>query len=171
MSDQEEIYAVVDRDDRVVGKATRGEIHQKGLLHRSVHIFVFNRKGQLYIQKRSMSKDQYPGCWDSSAAGHVDWGETYEAAAARELKEELGIRARLIYWFKIKACLETGWEHVGFFTAHTQEEIRANPEEIIDGKYMDIYMLSMWIRHTPTIFAPGFLLVYKIAEGQGILSR
>lgn len=170
MNEQEEIYAVVDRDDRVVGKASRREIHQKGLLHRSVHIFIFNRKGQLYLQKRSMSKDQYPGHWDSSASGHVDWGETYETAASRELKEELGINPRLIYWFKIKACLETGWEHVGFFTAHAQEEIRANPYEIIDGKYMDIHTVSMWVTHTPAIFTPGFLLIFKMAKRQGILS-
>lgn len=171
MIDQEEIYAVVDQDDRIVGRATRGEIHRKGLLHRSVHIFVFNREGQLYIQKRSMSKDMYPGSWDSSASGHVDWGETYEAAAAREIEEELGIRPRLIYWFKIKACPETGWEHVGFFTAHATEEIKANPNEIIEGRYMDIHRLSMWITHTPSIFAPGFLLVFKTAKNKGILFR
>lgn len=171
MSDQDETYAVVDESDRVIGKATRGEIHRRGLLHRSVHIFVFNRHGQLYIQKRALSKDQYPGYWDSSAAGHVDWGESYETAAMRELEEELGIRARLIYWFKIKACLETGWEHVAFFTTHTSEEIRANPDEIIDGKYIDIHKLSLWVTHTPAIFAPGFLLVFKMAKIQGILTR
>ncbi len=171
MNDQDEIYAVVDDRDQVVGKATRREIHQQGLLHRSVHIFVFNRHGQLYLQKRAMNKDQYPGCWDSSAAGHVDWGETYETAAMRELEEELGIRSRPIYWFKIKACLETGWEHVAFFTAHAMEDIKANPREIMDGKFMDIHKVSLWTVHTPAIFAPGFLLVFKMAMSQGILNR
>ena len=171
MREQDEIYAVVDKEDRVVGKATREEIHRKGLLHRSVHIFVFNRAGQLYIQKRAITKDMHPGLWDSSASGHVDFGESYETAAARELEEELGLKARLVYWFKIRACAETGWEHVGFFTAHASREIRANPAEIMEGKFIDIPRLSMWITHTPAIFAPGFLLVYKLAKGRGILTR
>ncbi|MBW1660110.1 MAG: NUDIX domain-containing protein [Deltaproteobacteria bacterium] len=171
MNEQEEIYAVVDKDDRVIGKATRREIHQKGLLHRSVHIFVFNRAGQLYIQKRSMNKDMHPGCWDSSASGHVDFGETYETAAVRELEEELGIRSRVVFWFKIRACEETGWEHVAFFTSHASGEIKANPDEIMEGKFMDIPRLSMWMTHTPKIFAPGFLLVFKLAMGRGILTR
>ena len=171
MNDQDEIYAVVDEEDRVIGKASRREIHERELLHRSVHIFVFNPRGQLYLQKRALHKDQYPGCWDSSAAGHVDWGESYETAAKRELEEELGIRARLIYWFKIKACRDTGWEHVEFFTAHTHEEIRPNPAEIMDGKYMDIHKITLWTTHTPAIFAPGFLLVFKMAHTQGILAR
>ena len=171
MNEQHEIYAVVDEEDRVIGKATREEIHRKGLLHRSVHIFVFNRVGQLYIQKRSMNKDMYPGCWDSSASGHVDFGESYETAAVRELEEELGLKARVVQWFKIKACLETGWEHVTFFTAHATGDIRINPDEIMEGKFIDIPRLSMWITHTPTIFAPGFLLVFKLAKGRGILLR
>ncbi len=171
MSEQEEIYAVVDRDDRVVGKATRGEIHREGYLHRSVHVFVFNRAGQLYIQKRAMTKDTHPGLWDSSASGHVDFGETYEVAAARELKEELGLDARVIYWFKVRACEETGWEHVAFFTAHASGEITPNTLEIMEGRFIDIPRLSMWVAHTPRIFVPGFLLVYKLAKGRGILTR
>ncbi len=171
MKEQDEIYAVVDAEDRVIGKATREKIHREGLFHRSVHIFVFNKDGQLYIQKRSMNKDMYPGLWDSSAAGHVDFGETYETAAARELEEELGLRSRVIPWFKIRACQETGWEHVTFFTAHASGKIRANPSEIMEGKFIDIPKLSLWVTHTPSIFAPGFLLVYKLALGRGILYR
>ena len=92
MSDQMEMYDVVDSLDRVIGTATRREIHQKGLLHRSVHILVFNSKGELYLQKRSLNKDENPGYWDTSAAGHVNAGEDYMTSAHRELEEELGIR-------------------------------------------------------------------------------
>jgi len=88
----EELLDVVDADDRVIGVKTRGEIHAQGLMHRAAHILVFNTSGELFIQKRSMSKDNNPGLWDSSAAGHVDSGENYYDCAIRELGEELGIR-------------------------------------------------------------------------------
>ena len=72
-----EILDVVDMDDLVIGQETRKEIHYKGLIHRSVHIFVFNLGGELYLQKRAYSKDENPGLWDSSSAGHVESGESY----------------------------------------------------------------------------------------------
>ena len=89
-----ELLAIVDEDDEVVGSKTRREIHQAGLRHRAVHILVFNTQGHVCLQKRSMTKDVNPGAWDTSSAGHVDFGETYETAAKRELEEELGISHR-----------------------------------------------------------------------------
>ncbi|MDH5356922.1 MAG: NUDIX domain-containing protein, partial [Gammaproteobacteria bacterium] len=86
-----ELLDVVDENDIVVGVKTRGEIHAKALMHRAVHILVFNSQGELFIQKRAMTKDENPGQWDSSSAGHVDSGETYLQCAIRELKEELGV--------------------------------------------------------------------------------
>ena len=95
ISDQKEIYDVVDMQDKVIGKATRLEIHQKKLVHRSIHILVFNSKNQIFLQKRSKLKDENPGYWDTSSAGHVDTGETYDECAERELWEELGIKESL----------------------------------------------------------------------------
>ena len=67
----------MDANDTVIDVMSRGEVHQLGLMHRSVHILVFNSADELFIQKRSMSKDSNPGLWDSSAAGHLDSGEDY----------------------------------------------------------------------------------------------
>lgn len=92
LSVSQELLDVVDIDDRVIDVKTRGEIHALSLMHRAVHILVFNAAGELFIQKRSMSKDENPGQWDTSAAGHVDSGEIYRQCAIRELREELGIR-------------------------------------------------------------------------------
>ena len=78
--------------DRVIGHATRREVHARHLRHRAVHVFLFNPQGRLFIQKRAAGKDTFPLCYDSSASGHVDRGESYEACAARELEEELGLR-------------------------------------------------------------------------------
>ena len=87
---KEEFLEVVDEDNQVIRIASRYEIHKKGLRHRSVHIFIFNTKGDLYLQKRSPSKDQYPEHWDTSAAGHTDPGESPLEAAQRELMRRVG---------------------------------------------------------------------------------
>ncbi|MEY2408080.1 MAG: hypothetical protein QOF48_750, partial [Verrucomicrobiota bacterium] len=106
----DEIFDVVNERDEVVGRAPRREVHQNGLRHRAVHVLVFNSRGEVFLQKRSMTKDTFPGAWDSSASGHLDCGEDYDACAIRELREELGVvlataPRRL---FKIDSCAETG---------------------------------------------------------------
>ena len=91
----EEIFDVVDERDEVVGRNTRNEVHRLGLQHRAVHVLVFNSRGEIFLQKRSMQKDRQPGLWDSSASGHLNCGEDYDACAVRELGEELGPALRL----------------------------------------------------------------------------
>ncbi len=82
---------IVDAHDNVVGREKREEAHKKGLLHRVVHVMVFDPDGKLFVQQRSLSKDVYPGFWEGSLSGHVMRGESYIDAAERELHEELGV--------------------------------------------------------------------------------
>ena len=84
----EELFDVVDERDNVIGQRTRREVHQTGLRHRAVHVLVYNAAGNLFLQKRSMLKDCFPGTWDSSASGHLAPGEGYDACALREVEEE-----------------------------------------------------------------------------------
>src|SRR3990172_7021722 len=92
LSDGDETLEVVDKDGNVLGLAKRSEIHgNPSLVHRVVHVLVFNSKGDLLLQKRSMNKDVAPGTWDTSVGGHVNPGEDIPEAARREMKEELGI--------------------------------------------------------------------------------
>ncbi len=87
----QERIQIVDRNDIPVTSATRGEMRQRRLIHRAAYILVFNKKDCLFIQKRTMIKDIYPGYWDLAAGGIVLAEESYEDAAARELAEELGV--------------------------------------------------------------------------------
>ncbi len=135
MNPEEEIYDVVDAEDRVIGQATRREIHARALLHRSVHTFVFDPQGNLFLQKRAETKDENPGYWDSSSAGHVDAGEDYPAAAQRELMEELGIREALTPFTRIAACDATFGEHVTAYTCTTCQKLTLDPQEISEGRY------------------------------------
>src|SRR5277367_4925116 len=87
----EEIFDIVNERDEVVGQNTRREVHARGLWHRAVHVLVFNARGEVFLQKRSMRKDIAAGKWDSSSSGHLDSGEDYDACAVREVREELGL--------------------------------------------------------------------------------
>ena len=87
----EEIFDVVNERDEVVGQAPRQEVHARGLWHRAVHVLVFNARGEIFLQKRSLKKDIAAWKWDSSASGHLDTGEAYDACAVREVREEIGL--------------------------------------------------------------------------------
>lgn len=134
----QELLDVVNEDDEIVGVKTRGEIHAQGLMHRSVHILVFNKKHDLFIQKRSMSKDNQPGLWDSSAAGHVDSGEDYHGCAIRELGEELGITVpvSLERLFCLQASAITGMEHCIVYRTINEGPFELQVEEIDEGAWI-----------------------------------
>jgi 16S rRNA (adenine1518-N6/adenine1519-N6)-dimethyltransferase len=158
-----EIFDVVDENDRVIGQRTRGEVHRENLRHRAVHIFVFNKRGELFLQKRSRWKDRHPGVWDSSAAGHVNSGDTYDATAPRELAEELGVSATLEHAGEVPACEGTGWEFVQIFRAEHGGPFRLPPSEIECGGFFTKEQIARWIAARPRDFASGFIECWKSA--------
>jgi isopentenyldiphosphate isomerase len=90
----QELFDILNPDGTSAGRtATREEAHAQGLWHRTVHIWITDGHGSWLFQKRSLTKDIFPGLWDVSCAGHISAGESPEAAAKRELAEELGITA------------------------------------------------------------------------------
>jgi len=160
-STDKEILEIVDANDRVVGRATRAEIHAKGFMHRAVHVFVFNTAGEIYVQRRSATKDRHPLKLDSSAAGHVDPGETYLPAAVRELQEELGIAADLEAVLRVAASEKTDNEHVALFTVVTDRTPSPNPEEILWGGFMSRHDLSTRMAAAAEDFVPAFILLWN----------
>jgi isopentenyldiphosphate isomerase len=85
------ILNIVSEDDEIVGEATRHDVHEKGLLHREVHVWLYNGKGELFFQKRAEDKDTFPGLLDASIGGHVEVGDSYEKTAVKEAMEETGL--------------------------------------------------------------------------------
>ncbi len=137
-NDADELLPVVDENDQVLGTRRREDVHALGLLHRAVHVLVFDRKGRLYLQKRSAAKDTHPGKWTTSASGHVDPGEDYEQAASRELQEELGLRLPLEEVGAIPACPRTENEFVRVFRVTTSQEPLPHPIEISEGRWFEL---------------------------------
>ena len=165
----QELLSVVDESDKVIGVEKRGIIHAKGLLHRAVHILVFNPKGEIYLQKRSMRKDSSPGKWDSSSSGHVDAGEEYLQSAVRELDEELGISVSpydLKSITKLLPTAATGMEFTMIYETTTDQMPCPNPTEISAGRWLLRDQLQSWIEESPTDFASCFLEVWKAFQNQ-----
>lgn len=159
----EEIFDVVDDRDRVIGKQIRREVHRLGLKHRAVHLLVFNTRGEVYLQKRSFRKDTFPGAWDSSASGHLDSGETYDACAIREAREEIGLflektPKRL---FKLGACAATGQEFVWVYRTDSNGPFRLNLDELECGAFFKPDHVNRWMAERPRDFADAFRLVWK----------
>lgn len=92
----DEVIALVNDNDEVIGKTTRGEAHSKGLLHRETYCYLINSKNEVLLQRR---KDN--NLWDHSCAGHFPLNQTYEEGIKREFEEELGIRLSEKYFKEI----------------------------------------------------------------------
>ncbi len=159
--DDDEVFDVVDENDAVLRQEKRYVVHRDGLIHRAVHILVFNKKKEVLIQKRSILKDKNPGLWDSSAAGHLNAGEEYDAAAVRELKEELGIEVDVQEIAKLPPSEDTGWEHVGLYVARHDGALRYPASEIEHAMWFKMEQIQQWIGKRPQDFAPGFIHCWK----------
>ena len=165
----EEIFDVVNERDEIIGARPRSEVHRLRLKHRAVHVLVFNTRGEVFLQKRSMKKDCFPGAWDSSASGHLDRGESYDACAVRELQEELGLRVtqapeRL---FKVDACPQTGQEHVWVYRCQAEGPFTLHPDEIERGEWFAPDAVTRWMAERPEEFAGGLILIWRrLAPGK-----
>ncbi len=164
---KEEIFDVVDENDKVIGKATREECHSnKKLMHRGVDIFIFNSEGYLLLQKRSVKKDLYPGVWASSASGHLDSGETYEKAAEREIMEELGTKTELKPVAKYKCFLEKESEIDVLFKGGHDGPFSINREEIDEARFFGMAYIKEKMAREPEMFSAGFRKAFRIYIGE-----
>jgi mutator protein MutT len=140
----EELLEVVNEHGEILRTLPRSVIHgDPSLMHRVVHVLVFNDRGELLLQKRSMSKDVAPGKWDTSVGGHVDAGETINEALRREMEEELGITAcgpEFLYTYIHSNPYES--ELVYTHLCINSDEISFNKEEIDEIRFWSIEVIK-----------------------------
>ncbi len=154
----DELFDIVDDKDEVIGQGTRQHIHEQGLKHRAVHVIVFNKNRDCYLQKRSAWKDFNPSLWGSSCAGHLDAGESPEEAAQRELKEELGIsdNIKLIPVTTLPPNEDNGQEFIYVFLAAYTGKVSYPAAEVSAVMPFNMDLIDRWIEHSPADFAPSF---------------
>lgn len=159
--ENDEYFDVIDNTGSIIGKATRGECHgNTSLAHQVVHVLVFNSRGELFLQKRSMNKYIQPGKWDTSVGGHLNLGETFEEAVYREMKEELGIEGvpvRHLYDYWMRNEVET--EFVRTCMCIYDGQITVNADEIDDGRFWG--MSEIESNFGSNIFTPNFEQEYE----------
>lgn len=137
MTSRDELVDVVDAEDRVLRQASRAEMRRANLLHRAVYILVRNSNGDLFVHRRTTSKDVYPGYWDVTVGGVVAAGEDYEVAARRELAEEIGVTCdTLLPLFQVRYH-DAATQLIGrAFLARHDGPIRLQEEEIAFGAFV-----------------------------------
>ena len=157
----EELFDVVDQNDRVLRQAPRSEVHARKWLHRASHIFVFNTRGELLVHRRAATKDECPLMFTSSASGHLAAGEDYATAAVRELQEELGLESSIEFLTVIAARgAETSFEHSGLFRTVTDDTPQFDPGEIESGEYLSLTEISRRLSAAPESFTPCFRTLF-----------
>lgn len=159
-SPRDEIVAIVDGRNQVVGSATRREMRAGRLTHRSTYILVFNSRAELLVQKRTMAKDVFPGFLDVAAGGVVLAGESYEEGARRELGEELGLvgvplRNEFEFYYEDERSRVWG----GVFTCVHDGPFRLQEEEIVSAEFMSID--EILLRSNTEPFTPDGMYVLR----------
>lgn len=161
----EELFDVLDASGRKVGQALRRECHgNPALIHPAVHVLVCDHAGRLFLQKRSSVKDIQPRKWDTSVGGHPRCGEEAEAAARREMREELGVEPPCLeplYHYLWRSAVET--EFVTSFRAVHEGPFNLQPEEIETGRFWTAAEIDAALGSG--LFTPNF--EYEWARFQG----
>ncbi len=156
---------LVDHLDRPTGRMEKLEVHEKGLLHRAVTVYVFNSQHQLLLQQRASDKYHCGGLWSNTCCGHPYPLESTQDAAERRLFEEMGLRLSLTPMFELSYNLplsngltEHEYGHVYFAISDDLPQI--NPHEADDWRYASVDEIHAQMAANPQAFTPWFLLTF-----------
>jgi len=162
----EEILTLVDENDNEIGRETREKCHLgKGKMHRAIAIFLFNDRNLMLVQQRSQKKLLWPGFWDCTVATHVYPNETYESAAERGLKQELGISTRVkkiltfAYFAPFGKHAEN--EYCVLLIGRYDGDVTPVPSEVSGFDYVSLKELRKNIARKEDLYTPWFRIAME----------
>lgn len=165
----EEYVVLVNEMDEETGIMEKMEAHRKALLHRAFSVFIFNRKGEMLLQKRAMKKYHSGGLWTNACCSHPRPGEDIQEAALRRLKEEMGFTTSLkkIFAFTYKASFDNGlteheYDHV--FAGIYEDEITPNEDEVSEYCYKPVPEIKEMLQSHPVKFTEWFKIAFPKIE-------
>ena len=162
----EEKVVLVNEKDEILGLMEKMQAHENGILHRAFSVFLFNSKGEMLLQKRAAEKYHSPNQWTNACCSHPRVDETYEQAAHRRIKEELGIDCHLEekFWFIYKADVgQNLWEHEldHVFVGNYEGEFNLNKEEVAEVRYISLENLNIELENNPENFTEWFKIILE----------
>lgn len=160
MKVQDEIVVIVDKNNKIIGSEPRSKMRKLGLRHRATFILVFSSTGELFVQKRTKTKDVYPGYYDVVTGGVVVKGESYKKSAARELGEELGVKDVVLtqlFDFYFEDSRNSVWGRV--YVCRCDGPFVLQKEEVESGCFSSVEEILLRSEHEP--FTPDSLYVLK----------
>jgi isopentenyldiphosphate isomerase len=160
-----ELFETFDDTGRSTGLVPREDVHARGLWHRSAHVFLFDRRGALWVQRRAAGKDLFAGRWDFSVGEHLKPGETYLQGALRGLQEELGVTGIELepmgperrWRFELPESGVVDRELQQAFRGRYDGPLAPDPSEVADLKAVSLEALARWLQSAPDDFTPWFV--------------
>lgn len=156
---------LVNEHDVETGVAEKLHAHKQGLLHRAFSVFIFNSKGEMLLQQRSIDKYHSGGLWTNSCCSHPQPGEDTLHAAQKRLQEEMGFTTSLhkVFDFIYRADFENGlaeheFDHV--FTGEYEGPVNFNENEVMNYSYKTIDNISSLLKEQPQNFTAWFQIAF-----------
>ena len=156
----DELLDIVNDEDIVTGQEMRSTVHQLGLQHRGVHVFLFTRDGKMLVQKRSADRAASPSALDCSVSEHVKAGEGYLDAAIRGMKEEMGvdeIEVKALVRFRMNYGINDNEISTLYEGIVNPNDVKFDPVEIEEVNYYSMDELEEMIKDGSVKFCGWFV--------------
>lgn len=157
----ENLIALVDINDKVIGYDDKMVVHRKGLLHRAFSIIVFNNKGQILLQRRALGKYHSAGLWTNTCCSHLHKEVEMETFVHQRLVEEMGFDCELkfikTFHYRIDfqdGMIENELDHV--YVGRFDSSPKPNPAEVCDWRWVNVDELYNDIQTNPDKYTYWF---------------